>query len=61
MDEKIYCALQTLLLKGKAAKEPIYRAVYVSFYSNKVKYKQERHVTHTYNLIEAKGFMEATK
>ena len=28
---------------------------------NKVKDKQEKQVTHTYNLIKAKGFMEATK
>ena len=35
------------------------RAVYVRFYSNKVKDKQEQQVMHTYNLIEAKSFMEA--
>ena len=34
---------------------------YVTFYSNKVKYKQKREVTHTYTLIEAKIFSEALK
>ena len=34
--------------------EPLYRAVYDSFYSNKVKDKKERKATHTYNLNEAK-------
>ena len=34
---------------------------YVTFYSNKDKDKQEKQVTHTYNLIEAKIFKEATK
>ena len=54
--------LNTLLERyGKAAGEPLSRAVYVRFYSNKVKDKQEEQVTHTYNLIEAKRFMEATK
>ena len=48
-------------LKGKAAEEPLSRAVYVLFYSNKVKDKQEKQVTHTYALIEAKSFMKATK
>ena len=43
--------------------EPLLRAVYVyvRFYSNKVKDKQEKQVSHTYNLIEAKGFIEPTK
>ena len=50
-----------LHLKGKAAEEPLYRAVYVPFYSNKVKDNQENQVTHTYPLIKAKRFMEATK
>ena len=59
MDEINYCVLETLHLKGKAAKEPLHRAVYVRFYTNKVKHKQEKEVTHTYNLIEVKGFMEA--
>ena len=61
MEERIYWALLTLQLKGKAAEEPLSRAVYVRFHLNKVKDKQEKQVTHTYNLIEAKGFMEATK
>ena len=61
MDERICCALLTLYLKGKAAEEPLSRAVYVCFYANIVKEKQENHVTHTYPLIQAKRFMEATK
>ena len=32
-----------------------------AFIQNKVKDKQEKQVTNTYNLIEAKSFMEATK
>ena len=43
-------ALQTLHLP---------RAVYARFYSNKVKVKQEKQVTHTCYLIEDKRFMEA--
>ena len=50
-----------ITLKGKTAEEPLFRAVYVRFSSNKVKDKQEKQVTHTYPLIEAKRFMEATK
>ena len=61
MDERIYCALLTLHLTGKPAEEPLYRVAYVRFHSSKVKDEQEKQVTHTYNLIEAKGFMEATK
>ena len=34
---------------------------YVTFYSKKGKDKQEKQVTHTYSLIEAKIFKEATK
>ena len=41
--------------------EPFSRAVYVRFCSNKLKDKQEKQVTHTYHLIEAKSFMEDTK
>ena len=48
-------------LKGKAAEDPLYRAVYARFYSSKNKDKQEKQVTYTYHLIEAKGFMKATK
>ena len=48
-------------LKGKAVREPLSRAVYVRFYSSKVKDKQEKHVPHTYKLIEAKRFMETTE
>ena len=47
--------------KGKAAEEPLSKAVYVRFYSSKAKGKQEKQVTHTYKLIEAKRLMEATK
>ena len=61
LDERIYCTLQTLHLKGKNDEEPLSSAVDVRFYTNKVKDKQETQVTHTYNLIEAKSFMEATK
>ena len=61
MDERIYCALWTLHLKGKAAEEFLSRAVYVRSYANKVKDEQEKQVTHTYPLIQAKRFMEATK
>ena len=45
-------------LSGESA---LSRAVYVSFYLNKIKDKQENQVAHTYKLIEAKIFMEATK
>ena len=43
--------------------ELLSRALYVGFYSNKVKGKQEKQVTliFTYHLIEARGFMETTK
>ena len=34
---------------------------YITFYSNKVKAKQKKQLMHTYNLIEAKVFMEPTK
>ena len=39
----------------------LFGAIYVCFYSNKVKGKQEKEVTHTYTLIEVKIFMETTK
>ena len=61
MGERINCAILTPHLKGKAAEEPLSKAVYVCFYSNKVKNKHEKQVTHTYALIQAKSFMEATK
>ena len=61
MDERINCAILTLHLKGKAPEDPLSRAVYVHIYSNKAKDRQEKQVTHTYNLIEAKSFMEARK
>ena len=60
MDERINCAIETLHLQGKTAEKPKYRAVYVPFYSNKVKDKQQKQVTNTYHLIEANNFMEAT-
>ena len=47
-------------LQGKAAESALSRAVYVSFYLNKIKDKQENQVPHTYKLIEAKIFMEET-
>ena len=58
MDERINCAIETL---GKAAKEPLYRAVYIFFFSNTVKHKQEKQDMHTYNLIEAKSFYGSEK
>ena len=61
MYERIYCALSTLHLQGKAGEEPLSQAAYVPFYLNQVKDQQEKQVTHTYHLIEAKIFMEATK
>ena len=61
MDERIYCGIETLYFKGKAGEETLSQAVYVCFFSNKVKGKQEKQVTHTYHLIEAKIFMETTK
>ena len=61
MDERIYCGIQALHFKGKAGEITLSGAVYVCFYSNKVKGKQEKQVTHTYPLIKAKSFMEATK
>ena len=40
----------------------MFGAVYVRFYSNQVKDKQEKQVTDTYNLlIDPKRFMEARK
>ena len=59
MDKRICCSLQTFHLKGEAIEEPLLRAVYVRFYLNKVKDKQEEQVTHAYNLND--GFMEVTK
>ena len=63
IEERIYCALETLYLQGKAGERALSRAVYViMFFSNKIKDKQENQVAHTtYKLIEAKIFMEATK
>ena len=49
---------ETFLLKSKAPEQPLSRAVYVRFYSNKVKDKQKNQVKHTYALIEAKFFRE---
>ena len=53
--------METHHFKGKAGEKTFSKAVYVWLYSNKVKGKQEKQVTHTYNLIEAKIFMETTK
>ena len=54
MDERIYCGIETLHFKGKAGEETLSQPVYVCFYSNKVKGKQGKQVTHTYPLIKAK-------
>ena len=61
MDERICCGIETLHFKGKAGEKTLSGAVYVCFYSNKVKRKQEKEVTHTYTLIQVKIFMETTK
>ena len=53
--------METLHFKGKAGEKTLTGAVYIWFYSNKVKGKQEKQVTYTYNLIQAKIFMETTK
>ena len=45
----------------KAAEEPLSRAVYVPFYSNKVKEKQETQFTDTYALMKAKNFHGSDK
>ena len=47
--------------KVKLVRRPLSWAAYVPFYLNKVNDKQEKQVTHTYNLIKAKIFMKATK
>ena len=61
MDERIYCEIETHHFKGKTGEKTLSEAVYVCFYLNKVKGKEEKEVTHTYPLIEAKIFMETTK
>ena len=53
--------LEFASFRGKAGKEPLSRAVYVPFYLNKVKDKEEKQVSHTYQLIKAKIFRTATK
>ena len=50
-----------LTYKTNLMRSPYLRLFYVTFYSNKFKDKQEKQVTHTYNLIDAKIFEEATK
>ena len=60
MDERINSAILTLYLIGKAAEKLLAMAVYVRFYLNKVKDKQEKLVLHTYPLIKGKSFMEVT-
>ena len=50
-----------LTYKLKLMRSPYLGLFNVTFYSNKVTNKQKRKVTHTYSLIEAKFFMEATK
>ena len=47
--------------KVKLVRSPYLGLFIFSFYSNKVKDKQEKQVNHTYFLIEAKIFMEAKK
>ena len=47
--------------KVKLMRSPYLGLFYVTFYSNKVKAEQKKQVTHTYTLIEAKVFMQATK
>ena len=54
----------TIFLKKsyvKADEEPLSRAVYVPFYSNKVKEKQEKQFTCTYALMKAKHFHGSDK
>ena len=50
-----------LTYKTNLMRSPYLWLFYVTFYSNKFKDKQEKQVTHTYNLIEAKIFKEKTK
>ena len=47
--------------KVKLMRSPYLGLFYVTFYSNQGRDKQEKQVTHTYKLIEAKIFKEATK
>ena len=61
MNERIYLGIKTLHFKVKAGEKTLSGAVYVCFYSNKVKGKHEKQVTHTYALIKAKIFIETTK
>ena len=61
MNERIYLGIKTLHFKVKASEKILSGAVYVCIYSNKVKGKHEKQVTHTYALIKAKIFMETTK
>ena len=61
MNERIYLGIKALHFKVKAGEKTLSGAVYVCIYSNKVKGKQEKQVTHTYALIEANIFMETTK
>ena len=53
----IYCEPETFRLEGKAVEELLSRAVYNPIYSNKVRDKQEKQVTHTHYLIKAKNFL----
>ena len=39
--------LNTFYVQGKAGEEPLSKAVYVPFYSNKVKENKEMQATHT--------------
>ena len=42
IEERIYWALSTLHLQGKAGESALSRAVYVRFYSNKIKDKTRK-------------------
>ena len=58
--EDLLCTLN-ISLQGNAGKRALSRAVYVSFYLIKIKDIQKNQVGYTYDLIEPKFFMEATK
>ena len=44
-----------------ASSQRIEEKIYCAVYLNKIEDKQENQVAHTYKLIEAKIYMEATK
>ena len=53
--------METLIFKGEVGEKTLTGAVFVCFYPGNVKGKQEKQVTHTYNLIQVKIFMQTTK